>query len=252
MSPLPDNALIYDDNCPLCSAYTTAFVKGGLLQKEGRISFSEVNMQRFSIDWNKAKHEIPLINLQTGEVSYGVEALVNILSKKWRWIKPLFEVKMVNLFFKWLYKLISYNRKIIAASKHANATSFDCTPDYSFFWRLILIIITYSVSAYIFDKAIVQLCNTYHFNIPALNVLYWIWLPLTATALTKKKKATDIIAHLGITLMLAGTICLCLVKLLNYFWAPPFLLCLYLLLITVVIMQQVQKRIAAIKSTVYS
>ena len=252
MSPLPENALIYDDKCPLCSAYTTAFVKGGLLQKEGRISFSEVNMQQFSIDWNKARHEIPLINLQTGEVSYGVEALVNILSKKWRWIKPLLEVKMVSLFFKWLYKLISYNRKIIAASKHVKDTVFDYTPDYSFFWRLMLIIITYSLSAYIFDKAIVQLCNTYHFNIPALNVLYWIWLPLTTTVLIKNKKATDIIAHTGITLMLAGTICLYIAKLLNYFWAPPFLMCLYLSLIAVIIIQQVQKRIDAIKSTVYS
>jgi len=34
-----DKILVYDDACPLCVAYTGAFVKTGLLTAEGRKSF---------------------------------------------------------------------------------------------------------------------------------------------------------------------------------------------------------------------
>jgi len=50
-----NKALFYDDNCPLCKAYTAAFVKGGLLKAKNRIAFSHVNIQQFHLDWNKAE-----------------------------------------------------------------------------------------------------------------------------------------------------------------------------------------------------
>ncbi len=68
-----NKALVYDDNCPLCKAYTAAFVKGGLLKAKNRIAFSHVNIQQFHLEWKKARNEIPLIDLKTGEVKYGVD-----------------------------------------------------------------------------------------------------------------------------------------------------------------------------------
>ncbi|MFC4231059.1 hypothetical protein ACFOW1_04100 [Parasediminibacterium paludis] len=35
--------MVYDDNCPLCNAYTSAFVKMGLLEANGRKAFSQVS-----------------------------------------------------------------------------------------------------------------------------------------------------------------------------------------------------------------
>jgi predicted DCC family thiol-disulfide oxidoreductase YuxK len=77
--------LIYDDGCPLCSAYTTAFVKAGMLDKEGRKNFNTIDANTFAlIDKQKCNNEIPLIDTRTNEVWYGIDALLEILSSKIR------------------------------------------------------------------------------------------------------------------------------------------------------------------------
>jgi predicted DCC family thiol-disulfide oxidoreductase YuxK len=88
-----NKALLYDDNCPLCKAYTNAFVQTGFLQQKNRIAFSEINTSQFDIDWKKARHEIPLIDRDTGQVLYGIDALVNILQQKCVCIGWLIRVK---------------------------------------------------------------------------------------------------------------------------------------------------------------
>lgn len=46
--------IIYDDGCPLCAAYTNAFVKTGMLAKEGRKNFNEIDPGLFAyIDQKK-------------------------------------------------------------------------------------------------------------------------------------------------------------------------------------------------------
>ena len=141
-----DKVIIYDDNCPLCKAYTSAFVKEGLIKKDNRIAFSKVNVQQFHLDWKRARNEIPVIDITTGEVKYGVDALADVLMQKFSFIKSLLKVKWLKWLFKKLYKLVSYNRKIIVAKKIANQPSVDCTPEYNFFWRWMLIIMCYIIA----------------------------------------------------------------------------------------------------------
>jgi predicted DCC family thiol-disulfide oxidoreductase YuxK len=130
--------LIYDKECPLCAAYTSAFVKTGLLEEEGRKSFDEIDAAAFdSIDKDKCNEEIPLVDTQSGKTWYGIDALLEILGSKMPWIKSIGTVKPVNWFLKKIYKLISFNRKIIVAVE--SKARYDCSPAFNTKYRVIFL-----------------------------------------------------------------------------------------------------------------
>jgi hypothetical protein len=75
--------LIYDDNCPLCTWYSSLFVAWGLLPPEGRKPFSSVEPSLLlSIDLDKSRNEIPLLDTKSGKVLYGIDALLDILGQR--------------------------------------------------------------------------------------------------------------------------------------------------------------------------
>jgi len=133
------NYLIYDDNCPLCSVYTAAFVRLGLLPAEGRVPFTKASPALLSlIEIETGKNEIPLIDATTNKVFYGIDALLEILGQKMPVIKIVGSITPVNWFLKKLYKLISYNRKVIVARKCGHH-QFDCSPEFNAFYRLVFL-----------------------------------------------------------------------------------------------------------------
>lgn len=127
--------LIYDDDCPLCAAYTAAFVKTGLLNEEGRKSFSNIDGGNFAfVDKTKCHNEIPLIDTNTKQVWYGIDALLEILDQKIPFIKYIGNIKPVKWFLQKLYRFISYNRKVIVAQ--SSTTNYDCSPDFNSRYRI--------------------------------------------------------------------------------------------------------------------
>ena len=235
-----NKALVYDDNCPLCKAYTAAFVKGGLLKAKNRIAFSHVNIQQFHLEWKKARNEIPLIDLKTGEVKYGVDALTDILQQKFPLIKSIMKIKWLNWFFRKLYKLVSYNRKIIVASVTVTR-ALDCAPDYSFFWRWVLIIFCYTISNYFIIKSTSLLCDYKIFTLPGL-VIFWMIISVASRMVASKKTATEIHAHASITATITCFflfIGACCVKFFNLpFWLAS---CLFLFIVMVTV-KQIKRR----------
>lgn len=235
-------AIIYDDNCPLCKAYTTAFVQGGFLQNENRISFTEVNMQQFKIDWQKAKHEIPLVDLKTGEVKYGVDALAEILQQKIFFIKPILNIQLVNWFVKKLYKLISYNRKIIVASTPTASVNFDCTPDFNFFWRWMFITVCFLLNTFFIGVIFKNL--GIHFSLQ--NWLLLCLLLCVAIVFfykrTHKKLVTEICSHILISTLIASFLMFCLSFFRNYFHLSAGFFYAVCLVVGYVFIQQLIKR----------
>ncbi len=134
-----NKAMIYDDHCPLCRCYTGAFVKTGLLRKENRIAFSELDTAAVTIDWDRARHEIPLVDMDTRQVAYGIDALVTVLQQKFPFIGYFIKIKPVDWFFRKLYKLVSYNRRIIVAGSENGSCGFDCRPDFNLTYRVLLV-----------------------------------------------------------------------------------------------------------------
>ncbi|HRI22330.1 MAG TPA: DCC1-like thiol-disulfide oxidoreductase family protein [Panacibacter sp.] len=237
-----DKALIYDDNCPLCNAYTKAFVKGGFLKPENRIAFSDVNIQQFKIDWNRARHEIPLINMQTGEVKYGIDALIDILQQKFLFIKHVIKIKWLNWFLRKLYKLISYNRKIIVAARGQHVSSIDCTPDYSFFWRWALIILCYGLANFLLALSSVMIFKLYEITLWPVPGIIWIIIATLPGIAASKKTATDIHAHASVILFIASALLLMVSLFVEYFHISYLLFSVALVIIICLIIKQLTRR----------
>lgn len=185
-----DKIIIYDDDCPLCSAYTTSFVKTGLIKSENRKNFSTITSNLLQlIDVERSKNEIPVIEVQTNKVFYGVDGIVEILSQKIKFVKPIATITPINWGLKKLYKLISYNRRVIVAKK-TKESNFNCTPHFNSTYRLLFAFLFLIVnSAMLFplhnyvlgnsivnNTTIVQL-QLAHFCLVALNCFMAFLLP---------------------------------------------------------------------------
>ncbi|MBL4678763.1 MAG: DUF393 domain-containing protein, partial [Mucilaginibacter sp.] len=69
MKTLGNYTILYDAECPMCNIYTKAFVKTGLLDKDGRAPYQELPQDACPlVNRQRAADEIALINRETGEV----------------------------------------------------------------------------------------------------------------------------------------------------------------------------------------
>ncbi|MDX2285127.1 MAG: hypothetical protein NW241_13260 [Bacteroidia bacterium] len=125
MARLDQHLILYDDHCPMCAAYTGAFVQAGLLQaahRQGMGCAPDTLLRQ--VDTVRSRHEIPLIDLGTGRIWYGLEALREVLGTRWPWIRAAMQLAAVRLPLRALYWLITYNRRIMAgAAPDAGACS---------------------------------------------------------------------------------------------------------------------------------
>jgi len=162
MEVIANKAIIYDDTCPLCVWYTGAFVKTGMLEKDNRISFNELNEKTTiaaNMDMHRSRHEIPLVDLEGGETLYGLDSLAFILSQKMPFIGWSLKLRPLRAFFKILYNIVSYNRRVIVGAAKTHSTGFDCTPDFHVVYRLIYIVLAILMGisgAYFFGRGIVH------------------------------------------------------------------------------------------------
>ena len=164
MTPTHNKAIIYDDTCPMCNIYTKAFVQYGFLKSENRLSFTKIDENIASkLDLHRSKHEIPLIDQDTGEVLYGVDSLVFLLSQKMPWIGKAMKWQFLYFLVKQFYALVSYNRRTIALSAPKTA-AFDCTPDVNVPYRIAFLVISWLFSFLVLYK-INAITN---FNIPMI------------------------------------------------------------------------------------
>lgn len=130
--------ILYDDNCPLCCWYTDAFVQTGLLEAEGRQSFTDIELETLTeqLDLARSKDEIPLLDDQGGATLYGIDSLLYLLGQRWPWMPKVAGLTPIDWFLRRLYKLISYNRRVIVA-KPTPANAFDCSPQFNYFYRYV-------------------------------------------------------------------------------------------------------------------
>lgn len=148
MNTLKDQMIIYDDSCPMCTAYTGAFTQLGWLSE--RIPFSTVSKDLLGkIDVDRGRHEIPLYNPLNETVIYGLDALFLIIGSRFPWLKPLLKNRVFRLFWKQIYWIITYNRRIIAGSR-APRTGLDCAPDRHLGYRWLYIGILLMISFFLF------------------------------------------------------------------------------------------------------
>jgi predicted DCC family thiol-disulfide oxidoreductase YuxK len=244
----PSNKIIiYDDACPMCAAYTNAFVKFGFIKKENRINFTTIAPQLLSIiDTEKSKNEIPVIDRDTNEVYYGIDGLLEILNTKIPFVKSIGNLKPIKWFLQKLYKFISFNRRVIVATE-PEVCNFNCTPQLNLKYRLIFAFFfllfntamlfplhTWVMHNSVFKVSIVQL-QVAHFLLVASNVLVAICI-----------KKSDAIEYIGQINMLATLVILLFMPLIfiNKATNEPSMLFnnLYMLGITIFIINEYTRR----------
>jgi len=141
MKTLKSKTIIYDGACPLCNVYTNVFVKTGALEKNGRISFEELDNKTLSqLDPRRSRHEIPLLDTNTGEVLYGLDGLMLVIANMFPFLNPVITKNWFKKILTPAYKFISYNRRVISGSYYGGI-GFNSAPDFNLGWRLALIVL---------------------------------------------------------------------------------------------------------------
>lgn len=147
MKTLEQQTLLYDADCPLCRAYTSAFVKTGMLDSNGRQPFSSLSAHDLQyVDVARAANEIALVDRENKKVLYGIDSLLKVLGHSYPWIAKVGNWTPVNWLLRKLYAFISYNRKVIIPNK-AVTGSLSCTPDFNYSYRFAFIVFSGLVTA---------------------------------------------------------------------------------------------------------
>lgn len=244
---MPQNLLIYDDNCPLCAWYSNLFIKYGFLKPGERKPFSKLDDETFfKIDFNKAKDEIPYLDNANGKILYGIDALVAILSTKIPFIRSVAAIKPINWLLRKLYKLISYNRKVIVAKKCGHG-DIDCSPSYNYFYRLLFMLLFLSFNSFmllpvhqyvlnglpLYSKTIQQI-EVAHFVLVAVNIALAFTLPV--------KRAFEYLGQVNMLALEAVLLLALLIPIVHFFQPPVFFICVYFFALTVFIIHEYLRR----------
>lgn len=208
-----DKVIVYDDKCPMCAMYTAGFIRWGIMKKNDRISFSELDCQAFmaGMDPELSRDEIPLVDLNGGKTIYGLDAMLYLLDRKIPFLVRVARMQPFYWFFRRLYKLVSFNRRVIVGGRN-HASRFDCTPHFNYKYRLTFVVFAAALASllsYFFGTAIAAANPGLDFPFPAgwFSVAAcgtgWLLHQATAAAVMKKDRALDYAGHLA-TLQIMG------------------------------------------------
>jgi predicted DCC family thiol-disulfide oxidoreductase YuxK len=227
--------LIYDDHCTLCKVYTKAFVRYNLMDESNRISFSQLDNQKFTqlIDWQRAKNEIPLVDEAKHQVHYGVDALLIILGNRWSFFKWYAKQAFLMSIAKIVYKFISFNRRVIIPIQSNTECKFDSKPDFNSSYRLAYLVFSWLITSLVltqYSNLLVQYIGATNLGREFLICAGQMVFQSLLLIAFKKQRAT-IFEYLGnmMTVSLLGALLLCPMLLCNFVFANthPLLNMLY-------------------------
>ncbi len=196
MKTLENHVLLYDQDCPLCRAYSNVFVQTGMLANDGRQNWAtrseDIDKQ---IDKERSRNEIALVNIQTGKVYYGTESLVKIIGNSFWLVRAIWKLTIIKLIFNILYHFISFNRHIIIPRKVGNYT---CSPDFNIKSRIAFILITSLVSSVILSNYFANFSN-YPFKNHTIIVEFGVFMAhfLIQSIIIRKQAKAVIADYLG-------------------------------------------------------
>ena len=219
MKTLDKHLILFDGECPLCRVYTKAFVKTGMLASEGRAAYQD-NLENICplIDRQRAVNEIALVNLETGDVTYGIKSLFKVIGNACPAFVPLFACKPFTWLMAKLYAFISYNRRvIIPAGKGGDGYSLQ--PSFKLNYRLAYLVFTWFCTGCILTGYARLLAPAIPLGSPYREYLICggqiIFQGLTITTFARKK-LWDYLGNM-MTISFAGGLLLLLMMSLSHF-----------------------------------
>ncbi len=220
MKTLANQTLLYDEDCPLCNAYTSGFIISGMLDENGRKPYSELSdEERNFVDTHRACNEIALIDNNNKTVTYGIDSLLKVIGNTFPIIEKAGNLKPLNWFLRKLYSFISYNRKIIIPGK-ADSSKIQCLPDFNYRYRIAYLIFAVAITATVLFKCAQIIPHYVEANLGKELILAPGQLLFQSLFLLKESKIARL-TYLGnlMTVSLLGSLLLVPLLLVNYFKA---------------------------------
>lgn len=238
MKTLENQTLLYDEDCPLCSLYTTGFVKSGMLDENGRKSYCQLSDEEQNfVDLKRAPNEIALIDNITKTVTYGIDSLLKVIGFSFPWIEKLGTLKPIHFILTKLYSFVSYNRKVIIPGNVKEENKLQCIPDFNYKYRFIFILFALTITSFTLFNYSNLIPNLPQSTSIRELVLAFGQIVFQSLFLFKLDKKT-IINYAGnlMTVSLMGSLILMPILILNQFINLPETLALGWFAITVFIM----------------
>jgi hypothetical protein len=223
------------------------FVKFHLLPASGRVAFTQAPDSLFSqIDLDKAKNQIPLIDQDNKKVFYGIDALVEVLSQKFPLIRTICEWSFVSWFLKKLYKLVSYNRKVIVAKKCGQG-QFDCSPEFNLTYRMTFLIgflFSNSLMLWPIHTYILSTVSYYHVNFWQLESahLLFVFANCLLACFLPFNTALEYLGQVNMLALSTVLFCIPLFLIIGFLGAIDLLILSYLVLLTAFIVKEYFRR----------
>jgi len=254
MKTLENQTLLYDEDCPLCSLYTTGFVKSGMLDENGRKSYCQLSTEEQSfVDLNRAPNEIALVDNKTKTVIYGIDSLIKVVGFSFPLIEKTAKLKPIHFILKKMYSFVSYNRKVIIPGHVKEGNKLECTPDFNYKYRYLFIGFALTLTSLVLFGYSNLIPNLPKSNITREVILAFGQIVFQSLFLLNFDKKT-LINYAGnlMTVSLMGSLILVPILILNQFINLPEVLVLGWFSITVLIMfVEHQRRIKILKLPFY-
>ena len=137
--------IIFDAGCPMCRAYTKGLV--AINKNLDRIPNNAVTDASIlnRLDRQRARHEIPMVDLNGGETLYGVDTWLCLLGERSRALSGLLPVRWFRRLLDFLYAFISYNRRIIITVRPGRWSLLDLQPEFRLNYRLLFIALVFGL-----------------------------------------------------------------------------------------------------------
>lgn len=148
MKTLKNHIILYDADCPMCTLYTNAFTKTGMLDANGRAPYQEMATCPY-VDMRRAVNEIALVNTETGEVDYGVRSLFKVIGNSAPVFKPLFAFKPFVWLMSKVYAFVSYNRRVIVP---ADIIGCELPPAFRLRYRIAYLLFSWLIVGFILTR----------------------------------------------------------------------------------------------------
>src|ERR1700744_345379 len=147
---IPENHLaLYDAECPICATASKGFLKKGMTSGNGLAPYQTgIDTVCPYVDKQKAADEIALVDLQTGEVRYGLDSLLKVIGDSYPWIEKTGNFKPLHWLMVRMYRMLCYNRYVIIppTKKHHEGA---CLPALKLQYRIPYLLITWFCTGFI-------------------------------------------------------------------------------------------------------
>lgn len=158
MKTLTNHLLLFYAECPVCDAYSRALVKKGLIDNNGRKAYQQqLDAQTCPlVDRQRAVDQIALVNLETGEVSYGAESILKVYAEQYPSLEKLLTLRPLMWLINKLYAFFSFNRRVIIPP---GSMLYGLQPTFKLHYRVAYLIFTWFITSVILTRYAVLLTN---------------------------------------------------------------------------------------------